>query len=328
MNPTRRLLCTFAACATLAANAVAAQDWPARPIRIIVPYPAGGNADSAARAIAEAITPSLKQPIVVENRPGASTIIGTDAVARAPADGYTLGLVTDSHAINQALSQMPRANEILGAKVPYDAVNDFVPVAGVALVPLVIVVHPKVQARTVKELVELSRQNKGANFGTMGQGSPWFVHLHQLRKLTGGDFVDVSYKGLAPAAADLLAGQIDMMLMPVHYAQQYINTGKLVPIATLSAQRHPLLPNVPTLAESGFPGLVITNYFMFVAPKGTPQAVVSRLSREVNAALRQPAMKEKFSLTGDPYPAEPAELVIQLRHDIDAYGEVLRANLK
>jgi tripartite-type tricarboxylate transporter receptor subunit TctC len=198
----------------------------------------------------------------------------------------------------------------------------------VALVPLVMVVHPKVQARTVKELVELSKKNRGSNFGTMGQGSPWFVHLHQLRKLTGGDFVDVPYKGLAPAAADLLAGQIDMMLMPVHYAQQYINAGKLIPLATLSGQRHPLLPNVPTLAESGFPGLVVTNYFMFVAPKGTPQAVVDRLSREVNAALRQPAMKEKFALTGDPYLADPAELSSRLRHDIDAYGEVLRANLK
>lgn len=328
MNATRRALCILAALSTVGAVPAQAEDWPSRPIRIVVPYPAGGNADSAARALAEAVGPHLKQTFIVDNRPGASTIIGTDAIARAPADGYTIGLVTDSHAINQAMSQMPKATEILGAKVPYDAIRDFVPISGVALVPLVMVIHPKVPARSVKELVQLSASGKGLNFGTMGQGSPWFVHLHQLRKLTGGDFVDVPYKGLAPAATDLLAGQIDMMLMPVHYAQQYINTGKLVPIATLGAQRHPLLPKVPTLAESGYPGLEITNYFMFVAPAGTPQPVIDRLSREFNAALRQPAMKEKFLLTGDPYPAEPAELAARLRRDIKDYGDVLRANLK
>ena len=162
----------------------------------------------------------------------------------------------------------------------------------------------------------------------MGPGSPWFIHMHQLNKLTGGDFMDVPYKGLAPAATDLLGGQIQTMLMPVHYAQQYISGGKLVPLATLGAQRHPLLPNVPTLAESGYPGLDISNYLMFVAPAGTPQPIVERLSREFNAALKQPGMKEKLALSGDPYPAEPAELTARLRRDIDSYGAVIQANVK
>ena len=334
MKAKRRALCISLALASLAVTMAAgiapaaAQDYPTRPIRIVVPYPAGGNADSAARALAEAVSPSLKQVIIIDNRPGASTIIGTDMVARAPADGYTIGLVTDSHAINQAMAHMPKAGDILGATVPYDAVRDFIPVSGLAQVPLVLVVNPKVPARSVKELVQLSEKKAGVNFGTMGPGSPWFVHLHQLRKLTSGDFVDVPYKGLAPASADLLAGQIDTMLMPVHFAQQYIKAGKLVPLATLGAQRHPLLPQVPTLAESGFPGLEISNYFMLVVPTGTPQPIVARLSREFNAALRQPAMKDKFLLTGDPYPAEPDELAARLRRDIKAYGDTLQANLK
>lgn len=336
MNPIRRALCTAAPTlltlsALCAASASAtAQEWPAKPIRIVVPYPAGGNADSAARALAEVVSANLKQPVLVDNRPGASTIIGTEMVARAPADGYTIGLVTDSHAINQALGRLPRGTEILGAKVPYDAVRDFVPISGVALVPLVLVVNPQVPARSVKELVQLSqsRDRKGVNFGTMGTGSPWFVHMHQLRKLTGADLVDVPYKGLAPAATDLIGGQTDAMVMPLHFAQQYLKTNRLVPLAVLTKERHPLLPNVPTLAEAGYPGFEVTNYFFFVAPAGTPQPIVDRLGREVVAALRQPAMKDKFALTGDPYPAGPAEIAARLRRDIDGYGAVIEANVK
>ena len=306
-----------------------AQEWPARvPLKIIVPYPVGGNADSAARAIAEVVSTNLKQAIIVDNRPGASSIIGTEAVARAPADGYTIGVVSDSHAINHVMAKMPKSSDILGARVPYDAVRDFVPVAGMIQVPLVLVVNPKVQARNVKELVALSGKSQGINFGTMGTGSPWFIHMHQLNNLTRGTFVDVPYKGLAPAATDLLAGQIDTMVMPVHYAQQHIRAGKLIALATLGAQRHALLPDVPTLAEAGYPGLAIANYLFFVAPAGTPQPVVDRLSKEINAALRLPAMREKMMASGDPYPAEPAELSARLRRDIDSYGAVIQATLK
>ena len=327
MNITRRALCAAAALALVAGPSLA-QEWPAKaPIKIIVPYPAGGNADSAARAVAEVVSASLKQTIIVDNRPGASSVIGTDAVARSPADGYTVGVVSDSHAINQAIAKLPKGNELLGAKVPYDAVRDFVPVSGLIQIPLVLVVSPAVPARSVKELVQLSK-GKGASFGSMGPGSPWFIHMHQLNKLTGGDFIDVPYKGLAPAATDLLGGQIQTMLMPVHYAQQYIKGGKLVPLATLGAQRHPLLPNVPTLAESGYPGLDISNYLMFVAPAATPKPIVERLGREFIAALKQPGMKEKLLLSGDPYPAESAELAARLRRDIDTYGAVIQATVK
>ncbi len=314
----------------LSALSAQAQEWPAKqPIRIVVPYPAGGNADSAARALAESVSGSLKQTILVDNRPGASSIIGTEAVARASADGYTLGVVSDSHAINQAMAKLPKATELLGAKVPYDAVRDFVPVSGLIQIPLVLVVHPKVPARNVKELVQLSQKSgKGANFGTMGTGSPWFLHMHQINNLTGSVFVDVPYKGLAPASTDLIGGQIDAMVMPLHFAQQHIKAGKLVALATLGTQRHPLLADVPTLAESGYPGLSISNYLFIVAPAGTPQAVVDRLSREFNAALKQPAMKDKFGASGDPYPAEPAELNARLRRDIDAYGTVIQATIK
>lgn len=306
-----------------------AQEWPTRqPLRIIVPYPAGGNADSAARAIAEIVSANIKQTVIVDNRPGASSIIGTEAVSRAPADGYTLGVVSDSHAINHAMAKVPKGADILGAKVPYDAVRNFVPVAGMIQVPLVLVANPKVAARNVKELVALSTKVPGMNFGTMGTGSPWSIHMHQLNNLTRGAFVDVPYKGLAPAATDLLAGQIDTMVMPIHYAQQHIRAGKLVALATLGTQRHPMLPDVPTLAEAGYPGLSMSNYLYFVAPAGTPQPVVDRLSREINAALRLPAMREKMITSGDPYPAEPGDLSARLLRDIDAYGSVIQATIK
>ena len=326
----------FCALATLGlglgmgSHAAWAQDWPARaPIRIIVPYPAGGNADVAARALAEVITGHLKQTVIVDNRPGASSIIGTELVARAAPDGYTLGVVSDSHAINHAMARLPKAAEILGAKVPYHAMDDFAPVSGMILVPLVLVVNPTVAVRTLDELVGRSRQGgNGLNFGTMGTGSPWFIHMHQLNELTGAQFVDVPYKGLAPAATDLMGGQIDAMVMPVHYAQQYTQAGKLVPIATLGEQRHPLMPNVPTLAESGFPGLSISNYLYFVAPSGTPQAIVDRLGQELGEALRTASIKDKLSTSGDPYPATPAELSRRLSRDIEAYSKVIQNTIK
>jgi tripartite-type tricarboxylate transporter receptor subunit TctC len=276
-------------------------------------------------------SPNLKQTILIENRPGASSIIGSDFVAKAPPDGYTIGVVSDTHAINQAMSKSPKAAEILGAKVPYDAVRDFVPVSGMLYVPLALVVNPKIAARTVKELVQISKSRKGTsglNFGTMGNGSSWFVQMHQLAKLVNGDFVDVPYKGLAPAAADLIGGQIDVMIMPVHFAQQYVRSGKLVAIATLGPQRHPLLPDTLSLAESGYPGVTFSNSLYFVAPIGTPPAVVERISREFNAALRQPSMKDKLGTAGDPYPAESAELASRLRADIDAYGAAISATVR
>lgn len=330
MNFARRALCAVAALSLISSN-VLAQEWPSKqPIRIIVPYPAGGNADSAARAVADVVSASLKQTIIVDNRPGASSIIGTDAVARSAADGYTIGVVSDSHAINEVMAKTPKAAEVLGARVPYDAVKDFTPVSGMILVPLVLVVNPKIQARSLKDVVELSKDAKrqGLNFGTMGSGSPWAIHLHQLNELTGANFVDVPYKGLAPAATDLLASQIDTMVMPVHYAQQYIKSGKLAPIATLSEARHPLLPEVPTVAESGYPGFAISNYLYFVVPAATPKPVVDRLEREITAALKQPAMKDKLGISGDPYPATSAELSTRLKRDISTYGAIIQKTVK
>lgn len=328
MSITRRTFTALAAL-TLAQAPAWAQEWPGKqPIRIVVPYPAGGNADSAARAYAEIVSASLKQTIIIDNKPGASSIIGSDVVAKSQPDGYTIGVVSDSHAINHAMAQSPKAAEVLGAKVPYDARKDFVPIAGMIIVPLVLVTHPSVPAKSVKELVALSSTPKGVNFGTMGTGSPWSIHMHQINSLTRGGFVDVPYKGLAPAATDLLGGQIQAMVMPVHFAQQHIRSGKLVALATLESQRHPLLPDVPTLAESGYPGLAISNYLYFVAPAGTPKAVVDRLGSELNAAAKLPAIKDKLSASGDPYPATASELGARLNRDIDAYGSVIRATIK
>jgi tripartite-type tricarboxylate transporter receptor subunit TctC len=313
----------------LAFNPLAhAQQWPAKPITVIVPYPAGGNADSSARALSQALSTDLKQTVIVDNRPGASSIIGTELIARAPADGYTIGVVSDSHAINQVLGETPKGVELLGAKPRYDAVRDFMPIAGTIQIPLVMVVNPKLPAHTFKEVVQLSKTRSGLNFGTMGTGSPWFFHMHKMIDETGAMFVDVPYKGLAPATTDLIGGQIDVMVMPLHYAQQFIHAGKLLPIATLGTQRHPLLPDAPTLVESGYPNLVFSNYIFFVAPAGTPQAIVDKLGKTLNAELRTPEMKEKLINSGDPYPAEPADLSARLRRDIDGYGQIVQKLLK
>jgi tripartite-type tricarboxylate transporter receptor subunit TctC len=321
---------TFCAATALSATLPAwAQEWPAKqPIKIVVPYPAGGNADSGARAYADVVGSAIKQVFIVDNKPGASSIIGSDAIAKAAPDGYTIGVVSDSHAINHVMSQMPKGAEVLGAKVPYDARKDFIPIAGMILVPLVLVVHPSTPAKNVKELVELSNKGKGVNFGTMGTGSPWFIHMHQINNLTRGTFADVPYKGLAPAANDLLGGQIQAMVMPIHFAQQYIKAGKLNALATLGAQRHPLMPDVPTLAESGYPGLAISNYLYFVAPAGTPKPVRDRLESEFIAAAKTPAMKEKLAISGDPYPATSAELTARLNRDIESYGAVIKTAIK
>jgi tripartite-type tricarboxylate transporter receptor subunit TctC len=316
----------------LAGHAANAQDWPAKqPIRIIVPYPPGGNADVGARAVAEIAAARLKQVIIIDNRPGASSIIGTEVVSRAAPDGYTLGVVSDSHAINQAISTQPKAAEILGSKVPYDAVRNFVPVAGLIDVPLVLAVNPAVPARTLKELIRLTQDRKsgeGVNFGSLGSGSAWSVQMYQLAKLTKVNYVDVPYKGLAPAATDLISGHIQAMILPVHYAQQYVKAGKIVAIATLSERRHALLPDTPSLAESGFPGQNFTNTLWFIAPAGTPPAIVDRISREFNTAVAEPGMKEKLATAGDPYPATPAELSRRLRSDIDSYGSTIKDVLK
>lgn len=250
-------------------------------------------------------------------------------VFRAPPDGYTVGLVSDSHAINHLLSQTPRGRDILGTRVPYDAQTDFMPVAGAALVPLALVVNPQVPASNVKELVALStsRKDRPVTFATMGPGSPWAMHMFQLASATGASLTDVAYKGLAPAATDLVGGSFESMVMPLHFAQQYVRTGKLRALATLGEKRHPLLPDVPTLAESGFPGLTLSNWLFYVVPKGTPQPVVDRLSRAINNAQRNPGMQQKFGLTGDTFPASPEELTARLRKDLDMYGAVIRTTI-
>lgn len=318
--------------AGLFAGAATAQDWPAKTqIRLINPYPPGGNGDVAARAVADIAGAKLKQVILVDNRPGASSIIGTEAVGKAPPDGYTIGLVSDSHAINQAMSNQGKAMEILGSKVPYDAVRDFTPVSGLLAVPLALVVNPAVKTRSLKEVIQLSSTRKnaeGMNFGTMGPGSSWFVQMHQLAKLTGAKFTDVPYKGMAPASTDLIAGQIEVMILPVHYVQAYEKSGKLAPVVVLSPQRHPLLPNTPSLAESGFPGQEFNNTLWLLAPAGTPPSIVERMSQEFNAALTSPGIKDRLATAGDPYPSTPPELAKKLRADIDSYGATIKAVIK
>ncbi|MBV6274282.1 tripartite tricarboxylate transporter substrate binding protein [Alcaligenaceae bacterium CGII-47] len=331
MNAIRRALCALAAVAMSASliQPALAKEWPDRqPIRIIVPYAVGGNADSAARLIGDVIAKTLKQSVIVENRPGASSIIGTNAIARAPADGYTIGVVSDSHAINQVISTLPKSGDVVGAKVPYDAVRDFAPVAGMIEVPLVLVTSTKVPANSVKELVAFSQQGSGINFATIGPGSPWFVHMHQLNHLTQSNFISIPYGGLGSMLNDIFSGEIDALVMPVHVATQFIQARKMKALATLGSQRHPLLPNVPTLAEAGYPGLTIVNRLFFVAPAGTPQPIVDRLSEAINAALRQPGMREKLLTSGDPYLTTPTELAADLLRDIETYGAVIQANVK
>lgn len=323
MNSLRRLInltlpLFFAlAAALVCANAVA-QGYPSRPMRLIVPYPPGGPLDIMARAIGQKLTEAWSQPVVVDNRAGAGGNIGADLVAKSPADGYTLlmGAVA-THAINPSLY----------AKVPYDPVKDFAPVALVAQVPNILVVNPSVPARTVPELIELARARPGyLNFGSGSTGSTGHLAGELFNTMAGVKMVHIPYKGGAPAMADLLAGQVQLMFDNLANALPHVKAGKLRALAVTTLARSPAVPDLPTIAESGLPGFDLTTWFGIMVPAGTPPDIVTRLNTEIVRALNAKDMRERLEKMGAEVPADntPEHFAAFIRSEAAKYAKVVR----
>jgi len=286
----RWLGCLAFALALLAPLAFAQAPYPAKPIRLVVPFPPGGTTDILARIVAQKLTEAWGQPVVVDNRPGAGGNIGAELVAKSAPDGYTLLMGTvGTHAINASLY----------AKLPYDHVKDFAPVILVAGVPNVLVVNPSVPVNSVAELIAYAKANPGKlNFASSGSGTSIHLSGELFRTMAGVQITHVPYKGSAPAIADLVGGQVQLMFDNLPSSLAQIKAGKLRALAVTSDKRAPALPDVPTMAEAGLPGFEASSWFGVLAPAGTPPAIVGKLHAEIAKWLATPDAREKLSAQG------------------------------
>lgn len=281
-------LCAFALTAGLALVA-AGEDYPAKPVKIIVPFAAGGPADIYARFLGQRLEVALGQPFVVEDRPGAGSLIGTEAVATSAPDGYTLLLMSNTHTVNESL--VPNK--------PYALLRDFVAVAPINYSDLVLVVHPSVPARTLGELIALAKAKPGKlNYASSGAGTPYHMAGELFKAMAGVDIVHIPYKGSSQARTDTLGGQVDMMFDAVTTMGEFARAGKVRALATSGKVRSAVLPDVPTLAEAGVPGYESVIWLGLIAPKGTPPAIVQRLNAEITRIVSNPEVRAEWAKQG------------------------------
>ena len=317
----RRRLVSLAIGATLlSARVIRAQPaaWPERPIRLVVPFAAGGTTDLIARLIGERLAQQLGQPVVIDNRAGAGGARGTELVARAAPDGYTLGMATQStHAANPALNP----------KLAYDPLRDFAPISMLALVPGVLAVPPSIPATTMQELIALARHNPGKlAYGTPGVGSLGHLLVAQFEQLHQLELLHVPYSRVSALLADALGGQLQLVVDNLMSALPHLRAGKLRPLALMATRRVPLLPEVPTCAELGFGEFGAPAWFGLVAPAQTPGAVVQRLNDAVHAVLRQPEVAAALAPSGsEPAPGTPADFTRAMQATLQAFRAVVAA---
>ncbi|HMH17053.1 MAG TPA: tripartite tricarboxylate transporter substrate binding protein [Burkholderiales bacterium] len=299
------------------ALADAQEAWPARPVKFIVPSSPGGGTDLYARQLAQALSESLKQQFIVDNRPGASGNIGAEAAAKSAPDGYTF-LVSANPAI--------AVNPSLYKNLAYDADRDFTPVARGVIAPLVVCVHPSVPAKTLAELLALGKREPGKlSFGSAGTGSPTFLGIRMLEEVSGAKFLHVPFKGIGNMMPSLLGGQLSFAFPDAAVALPHIRAGKLIPLAII--EHAPQLPNVPTFAEAGFPGLDIYSSFSVVAPAGTPAAIVQRMSVEIVRAMKTPTLAGRLeNETLIPVFDTPELFAAHLKKEKAAWAAVIRRN--
>ncbi len=294
-----------------------AQEYPVKPIRLIVPFAAGGPMDIMSRAVADKLTSAWGQQVVVDNRGGAGGSIGTEIAARAAPDGYSLltGHI-GTHAVNVSLYR----------KLGYDPVKDFAPITLMATLPLGLFVHQSVPARSVRELIAYAKARPGQlNFASAGSGGPTHMAGEMLKAMAGIDIVHVPYKGNAAALNDLIAGQAQMMFSNLLTAMPHVRSGRLRAIAISSAQRSPQAPDLPTVAESGVPGYDILPWYGVLAPAGTPRAIVIKLNREIRAILEAPEMKLRFMAQGiDLVTSTPEDFGKLIRAEIPKWRKVVK----
>ncbi|MDA8257211.1 MAG: tripartite tricarboxylate transporter substrate binding protein [Betaproteobacteria bacterium] len=309
------LATTLCAMGALVLDAAAADPYPAKPIKIVVPYTPGGGADILTRTLAAALTPKLGQQVIVENRPGGNTIIGSEYVANAQPDGYTLLLVPASFAINPSFY-----------KVPYDTVKGFAPVGLVALVPLMLVANPNVQINSVKDLIDLAKAKPGKlTFASYGSGSPAHLAGELFKSMVGVDMLHIPYKGSAPALADVVAGHVAIMFSSMSPAVPLVKSGRLKGIAVSTAKRVPAMKDLPTIAEAGVPGYEVQAWNGIVAPAGTPKEIVAKLNRAIVEIVATKEFSDRISAQGfEPESSSPEEFAELIQRDILKWAKVIK----
>jgi tripartite-type tricarboxylate transporter receptor subunit TctC len=299
----------------LSAGATAA-DYPTRPVKIIVPFAAGGPADIYARIVAQQLQKSLGQSFIIDNRPGAGSIIGTDVAAHSPADGYTLLLMSNTQTVNESLFK----------KKPFVLMRDFVAVAPINYSDLVLVVKPSIPANNLHELIQLAKEKPGAlSFASSGPGTPYHMAGELFKSMAGVSILHVPYKGSSGARTDVLGGQVDMMFDAVTTMRDFIRTGKVKAIATTGKTRSAVLPDVPTVAESGVPGYEAVIWLGLMAPKNTPQAIVDKLNAEITKIVTKPEIQEAWKMQGAiPMTMTPSQFTQYLNADIEKWARIVK----
>ena len=292
-----------------------AQAYPAKAIRFIVPYPPGGGTDIVARMIAPRMAQGLGQTVVIDNKPGASTVLGSDLLAKSAPDGYTIGLYTTF-------------DPVFFPKLPFDAFKDFEPITQLVALPFMLVARPSLNVKTVGDLVALAKANPGKlNFASIGNGTPHQIAMEWLKSMAGIDMMHIPYKGVAPAVADLVAGQVDVMFTGTSSAAPHVKAGKLVALAVSSAKRQASFPTTPTVAESGYPEFDFITWYGLAAPAGTPRDIVMRINQEVAAALNEPETKQKLLGMGViSTPTSPAEFTAFVRSEAQKLNNIIRTS--
>jgi tripartite-type tricarboxylate transporter receptor subunit TctC len=310
---------TLAACLVAAAAAVPAaqaQEWPSRPVKIVVPFSPGGAVDGPTRVIAQELSKRWNVGVVVDNKPGAGGTIGTDVVAKAPPDGYTLLLASQTNAISASIYKT----------LPYDPIEDFAPISLIGREPGVLVVHPSFPARTLKEFIGYVKENPGKiNYASSGNGSGQHLFMAKLASMTGMQLVHVPYKGSGQATADVLGGVVPVSIPGTAGMVAHIKAGRLRPIAVTGATRSPQLPDVPTIIEAGVPGFEAYVWMGILAPKGTPQAVIDRIYRDLLEVLAGAEVKSYMSNAGmEIVGSTPQQFARFFRDERDQWGRVVR----
>lgn len=314
-----RLAAGAAALATFSRDAIA-QTYPTRPVRIIVGFAAGGGVDILARMIGQWLSERLGQPFIVENRPGAGTNIGTEAVVKSPPDGYTLLLVNAANAINATLYQ----------KLGFNFIRDIAPVASIMRQPIVMLVNRSVPAKSIPEFVAYARVNPGkVNMASAGTGAPSHLAGEQFKMMTGVDMVDVPYRGVAPAMTDLIAGQVQVLFTSILSSIEYIRSGKLRPLAVTTTTRSEALPDTPAMADF-VPGYEASQWYGVGLPKNAPAEIIEKLNKEINTGLAEPKMKARLTdLGGTVLAGSPTEFGRLIADETEKWSKVIRAaNIK
>ena len=293
-----------------------AQDYPHKPLRMVAPFAPGGATDTLARIVGQKLHERLGQPVVVDNRAGAGGNIGADLVAKAAPDGYTLLVGGVPHAIAVTLY----------ARLPYDLQKDLAAVAEIATFPSMIVLHPSLPAKSVKELITLAKARPGElNFGSAGNGSPNHLALELFKTVAGVSMVHVPYKGTGQVIGDLLAGQVQLASMGFPTATPHVRSGRLRAIAVTGAVRSPLLPDIPTVSEEGLPGFVVTSWYGVFAPAATPQDIVARLNAEIGQVMAGAEVRQRLAAMGaEPSAKMPAEFAAYVREEIAKWAKVVK----